>query len=47
VKEILLKGGVEPLGNTPKELGDYVAMDMGRISRMLKATGFKLKRGAE
>ena len=43
VKEILLKGGVEPLGNTPKELGDYVEMDINRISKMLKATGFKSK----
>ena len=43
VKEILFKGGVEPLGGTPKELGDYVEMDIGRITKMLKATGFKSK----
>lgn len=43
VKEILLKGGVEPLGGTPKELGDYVAMDINRITKMLKATGFSSK----
>jgi tripartite-type tricarboxylate transporter receptor subunit TctC len=43
VKEILLKGGVEPLGSTPKELGDYVEMDINRITKMLKATGFKSK----
>jgi tripartite-type tricarboxylate transporter receptor subunit TctC len=43
VKEIMFKGGVEPLGGTPKELGDYVEMDIGRITKMLKATGFKSK----
>ena len=43
VKEILFKGGVEPLGSTPKELGDYVEMDINRITKMLKATGFKSK----
>jgi tripartite-type tricarboxylate transporter receptor subunit TctC len=43
VKEILFKGGVEPLGSTPKELADYVEMDINRIAAMLKATGFKSK----
>ena len=43
VKEILFKGGVEPLGSTPKELADYVEMDINRIAEMLKATGFKSK----
>ena len=43
VKDILFKGGVEPLGGTPKELGDYVEMDINRITKMLKATGFKSK----
>ncbi|MGZ8263955.1 MAG: Bug family tripartite tricarboxylate transporter substrate binding protein [Burkholderiales bacterium] len=41
VKEVLIKGGVEPLGTTPRELGDYVAMDLARITKMLAATGFK------
>jgi len=43
LKEIMFKGGVEPLGNTPKELGEYVEMDLNRITKMLKATGFKSK----
>jgi tripartite-type tricarboxylate transporter receptor subunit TctC len=43
VKEIMFKGGVEPLGSTPKELGEYVEMDLNRITRMLKATGFSSK----
>ena len=43
VKEILFKGGVEPLGSTPKELGEYVEMDLNRITKMLKATGFSSK----
>ena len=43
VKEILFKGGVEPLGTSPKELGDYVDMDIKRITKMLKATGFSSK----
>jgi tripartite-type tricarboxylate transporter receptor subunit TctC len=43
MKEMLLRGGVEPLGSTPKELGDYVEMDLNRITRMLAATGFKGK----
>jgi tripartite-type tricarboxylate transporter receptor subunit TctC len=47
VRELLFKGGVEPIGSTAKELSDYVEMDIGRITRMLNATGFKLKRGAE
>jgi tripartite-type tricarboxylate transporter receptor subunit TctC len=42
-KDILLKGGVEPLGTSPKDLGDYVEMDINRIAKMLKATGFKSK----
>jgi tripartite-type tricarboxylate transporter receptor subunit TctC len=41
LKEILFKGGVEPLGGTPKELGEYVAMDIDRITKMLTATGFR------
>ena len=41
MKEMLLRGGVEPLGSTPKELGDYVEMDLNRITKMLAATGFK------
>jgi tripartite-type tricarboxylate transporter receptor subunit TctC len=47
VKELLFKGGVEAVGSTAKELGDYVEMDIGRITRMLNATGFKFKKGAE
>jgi tripartite-type tricarboxylate transporter receptor subunit TctC len=43
MKELLLKGGVEPVGSTPKELGDYVEMDLNRITKMLKATGFNAK----
>jgi tripartite-type tricarboxylate transporter receptor subunit TctC len=43
IKEILFKGGVEPLGTSPKELGDYVEMDMKRITKMIKATGFTTK----
>ena len=39
LKEVLHKGGVEPLGTTPRELGDYVEMDLARITKMLKATG--------
>jgi tripartite-type tricarboxylate transporter receptor subunit TctC len=43
MKEMLLRGGVEPLGSTPKELGDYVELDLNRITKMLAATGFKGK----
>ncbi|MGZ5172068.1 MAG: Bug family tripartite tricarboxylate transporter substrate binding protein [Burkholderiales bacterium] len=43
MKEMLLRGGVEPLGSTPKELGDYVQMDLDRITKMLAATGYKGK----
>ena len=43
LKEVLHKGGVEPLGTTPKELGDYVEMDLTRITKMLKATGYNGK----
>jgi tripartite-type tricarboxylate transporter receptor subunit TctC len=43
LKELLHKGGVEPLGTTPKELGDYVEMDLTRIMRMLKATGYSAR----
>ena len=47
VKDVMFKGGVEPAGTTPKELGDYVAMDIERITKMLAATGFRKERGAE
>ena len=47
VKDVMAKGGVEPAGMTPKELGDYVAMDIERITKMLAATGFRKERGAE
>jgi tripartite-type tricarboxylate transporter receptor subunit TctC len=43
MKEMLLRGGVEPLGSTPKELADYVELDLNRITKMLAATGFKGK----
>ncbi|MDB5923865.1 MAG: LacI family transcriptional regulator [Betaproteobacteria bacterium] len=43
MKEMLLRGGVEPLGSTPKELGDYVELDLNRITKMLAATGYKGK----
>jgi tripartite-type tricarboxylate transporter receptor subunit TctC len=43
MKEMLLRGGVEPLGSTPKELSDYVELDLNRITKMLAATGFKGK----
>jgi tripartite-type tricarboxylate transporter receptor subunit TctC len=37
VKEMLFKGGVEPVGSTAKALGEYVDMDIDRIRKMLKA----------
>jgi tripartite-type tricarboxylate transporter receptor subunit TctC len=43
VKKLLFKGGVETEGTTPKELRDYIEMDIARIEKMLKATGFKSK----
>lgn len=43
LRDLLVKGGVEPVGSTPKELADYVEMDIGRITKMLAATGFKSK----
>ena len=46
VKDVLMKGGVEPVGSTPKELGEYVEMDVNRIAKMLKATGYTVKHGA-
>ena len=47
VKALLLKGGVEPIGTSAKELGDYIAMDINRITKMLKATGFSTKTAAK
>jgi tripartite-type tricarboxylate transporter receptor subunit TctC len=47
LKDILFKGGVEPAGMSPKELRDYVAMDIERITKMLAATGFRKERGTE
>jgi tripartite-type tricarboxylate transporter receptor subunit TctC len=47
LKDILFKGGVEPAGMSPKELRDYVAMDIERITKMLAATGFRKERGPE
>jgi tripartite-type tricarboxylate transporter receptor subunit TctC len=44
VKEFLFKGGVEPVGSTPKELGDYIAMDIDRITKMLKAAHVDTKK---
>ena len=43
VKKMLFKGGVESEGSTPKELRDYIEMDIARIQKMLKATGFNSK----
>ncbi|HYH42330.1 MAG TPA: tripartite tricarboxylate transporter substrate-binding protein [Burkholderiales bacterium] len=43
VKKMLFKGGVETEGTTPKELRDYIEMDIARIQKMLKATGFNSK----
>jgi tripartite-type tricarboxylate transporter receptor subunit TctC len=43
IKDLLFKGGVEPIGSTPKELGEYVEMDLERINQMLKATAFSTK----
>jgi tripartite-type tricarboxylate transporter receptor subunit TctC len=47
LKDILFKGGVEPAEMSPKELRDYVAMDIERITKMLAATGFRKERGTE
>jgi tripartite-type tricarboxylate transporter receptor subunit TctC len=40
VKELMFNAGVEPVGTSPKELAEYVEMDLRRITAMLKATGF-------
>jgi tripartite-type tricarboxylate transporter receptor subunit TctC len=40
VKELMFNAGVEPVGTSPRELAEYVEMDLRRITAMLKATGF-------
>jgi tripartite-type tricarboxylate transporter receptor subunit TctC len=40
VKELMFNAGVEPVGTSPRELAEYVEMDLKRITAMLKATGF-------
>jgi tripartite-type tricarboxylate transporter receptor subunit TctC len=39
VKEKLLKGGTEPVGGTPEDLGAYVRSDIARIEKLVKAAG--------
>ncbi len=43
VKALLFKAGVESDGSTPQELRDYIVMDIARIEKMMKATGFSTK----
>jgi len=42
-KDLMFKAGVEPVASTPKALGDYVRMDLDRVTRMLKATNENFK----
>jgi tripartite-type tricarboxylate transporter receptor subunit TctC len=44
IKQLLFKGGVEPVGSTAKWLGDYVAMDVDRIRKMLAAMNVDSKK---
>jgi tripartite-type tricarboxylate transporter receptor subunit TctC len=44
LKDMLFKGGVEPVGSSVKELADYVAMDIGRITKMLRAANVDTKK---
>jgi tripartite-type tricarboxylate transporter receptor subunit TctC len=46
-QQLFSRGGVEPAGMSPRELRDYVAMDIERITKMLAATGFRKERGTE
>jgi tripartite-type tricarboxylate transporter receptor subunit TctC len=43
VKEKLLKGGTEPVGGTPEDLGAYVRKDIARIEKLVKSAGIVAK----
>ena len=43
VKEKLLKGGTEPVGGTPEDLGAYVRNDIARIEKLVKSAGIVAK----
>ena len=43
IKEKLTTTGAYPIGNTPREFGDWLAGSKERWAKLIKATGFKLE----
>ncbi len=41
VRELFNKGGVEPMGSTPHELGEYVSKEIEKWRRVIKAAGMR------
>lgn len=41
VRELFAKGGVEPMGSTPDELGEHISKEIEKWRRVIKASGMQ------
>ena len=43
VKDVLLKSGAEPLGNTPEEFAEALRRELPKWNKVIKAAGIKVE----
>lgn len=43
VKEKLLNGGAEPVGNSPEQFSAYIKNDIARVSKVIKDANIKVE----